>query len=203
MSEVASDIYQAFFEAQKSMSNAIKGSNNPFFKSKYADLNSVREAVMPALIAQEICVVQPEVVIDGRNYVRTELVHVPSKTSIHSDVEILYKTPNDPQAQGSAITYARRYGLQSICAIGADDDDGNKASGKEPAKDTKQKPDFKPAKLEDTEGMQRLFDWLDKAKTSPEERLKASYLISDYTLEKVIEQYNAYKHGKSTNHNGQ
>lgn len=124
------NIYSAFLAAQKSMSNAVKGSNNPFFKSKYADLNAVREAVMPSLIDNGICLIQPEVVIDGRNYVRTVLHHCESGTEIYSDVEILMKSQNDPQAMGSAITYARRYGLQSICGIGAEDDDTNLASQK-------------------------------------------------------------------------
>lgn len=124
-------IEAAMFAAQRNMSNAKKGSQNPYFKSKYADLNSVREAVCPALMEQDILVTQPEVVIDGRNYVRTLLTHVPSNTSIYSDVEIMMIQQNNPQAQGSAITYARRYGLQSICGIGAEDDDANIAA-KEP-----------------------------------------------------------------------
>lgn len=121
----------AMLAAQRNMSNAKKGSDNPYFKSKYADLNSVREAVVPALMEQDILLTQPEVIIDGRNYVRTLLTHVPSGTSICSDVEILMVQSNNPQAQGSAITYARRYGLQSICGIGAEDDDAN-AGAKQP-----------------------------------------------------------------------
>lgn len=119
------NIAQAFFAAQRNMHDAVKGKDNPFFKSKYADLNSVREAVVPALMEQGICVTQPEVVIDGKNYVRTLLIHVDSGTTMQSDVEILLVQANNPQAQGSSITYARRYGLQSLCAIGAADDDGN------------------------------------------------------------------------------
>lgn len=198
------NIYQAFFAAQKEMGNAKKGSNNPFFKSKYADLNSVREAVMPHLMDQDICVMQPEIVIDGRNYVRTELMHVPSKTSIHSDVEILYKTANDPQAQGSAITYARRYGLQSICGIGAEDDDGNKASGNTTKNDCKsnesksqaesgKKPDFKPAWINDQGKMGAMFAKIDASGQSPEEKIRGWYLISDPTLKAVIDLYNQHK----------
>lgn len=123
-----STVEQAMLAAQRNMSNAKKDTNNPFFKSKYADLNSIREAVLPALMEQDILMTQPEVIIDGRHYVRTLLTHVPSGTEIHSDVEILMTQQNNPQALGSAITYARRYGLQSLCGIGADDDDGNMAA---------------------------------------------------------------------------
>jgi hypothetical protein len=122
------NIAEAFFAAQRNMRDAVKGKDNPFFKSKYADLNSVREAVTEPLMNEDISISQPEVVIDGKNYVRTILTHVTSGTEMHSDVEIVMAQANNPQAQGSSITYARRYGLQSICGIGAADDDGNGAS---------------------------------------------------------------------------
>ena len=59
-------IAKALLEAQKEMGNAVKGSNNPFFKSKYADLNSIREACMPALNRNGIVVLQPTVHLDGK-----------------------------------------------------------------------------------------------------------------------------------------
>jgi len=121
------EIATALVKAQSEMSNAVKGSANPFFKSKYADLNSIREAVIPVLNAHNISVIQPMVNIDGHNFIKTVLLHV-SGESIESFTEIIYAKTNDAQAQGSGITYARRYGLQSLVCIGADDDDGNKAS---------------------------------------------------------------------------
>lgn len=120
-------IAPAFLKAQQEMSNASKGSSNPFFKSKYADLNSIREAVLPPLHAHGISVIQPTITIDGKNYVNTILLHESGET-IESLTEILFTKQNDAQAQGSGITYARRYGLQSLVCIGAADDDGNKAS---------------------------------------------------------------------------
>ena len=120
-------IAKALLTAQMQMGNAIKDSTNPFFKSKYADLNSVREACMPSLNANGIVVLQPIVHIDGKNFVKTILLHE-SGESMDSYTEIVYNKQNDAQAQGSGITYARRYGLQSFVNIGADDDDGNKAS---------------------------------------------------------------------------
>ncbi len=120
------NIAKALLEAQKEMGNAKKDSTNPFFKSKYADLNSVREACLPALNNNGITVLQPITHIDGKNFVKTILLHE-SGESMESLTEIVYSKQNDAQAQGSGITYARRYGLQSFVNIGADDDDGNAA----------------------------------------------------------------------------
>lgn len=120
-------ISTAYVAAQKEMSNAKKDSNNPFFKSKYADLNSIREAVIPVLNNHGIGVLQPTCSIDGRNYVKTILLHE-SGEYLESLTEILFAKVNDAQAQGSGISYARRYGLQSMVCIGAEDDDANKAN---------------------------------------------------------------------------
>lgn len=126
-SETITKIASALNKAQGEMSNAIKDANNPFFKSKYADLNAIREACMPALNKNGITLLQPTVNIDGRNYVETILLH-DSGEWLSSETEILFSKQNDAQAQGSGITYARRYGMQSFVNIGADDDDGNGAS---------------------------------------------------------------------------
>jgi len=121
------EIATALVKAQSEMSNPKKGNTNPFFKSKYADLNAVREAVMPILNENGITVLQPLVHIDGKNFVKTVLLHS-SGELLESFTEIVYSKSNDAQAQGSGITYARRYGLQSFVCVGADDDDGNSAS---------------------------------------------------------------------------
>ncbi len=132
-------IATALLKAQSEMSNPVKGSANPYFKSKYADLNAVREAVIPVLNQNGIVVLQPMVNIDGRNYIKTLFLHE-SGESLESLTEIIYAKTNDAQAQGSGITYARRYGLQSLACVGADDGDGNKASevGKKPIPATPQ-----------------------------------------------------------------
>lgn len=121
------EISKAILAAQMEMGNATKGSSNPFFKSKYADLNAIREACIPALHKHGISCLQPTVHIDGKNFIKTILLHESGETFIGL-TEIIYSKINDAQAQGSGITYARRYGLQSLLNIGADDDDGNKAS---------------------------------------------------------------------------
>lgn len=156
------NIIKALLEAQSEMENAKKDSINPFFKSKYADLNSVREACMPILNDKNIVVLQPMVVIDGKNYIKTLLLH-DSGESIDGLTEIIYSKQNDAQAQGSGITYARRYGLQSLVNIGADDDDGNRASAATPVKKALvkkkqfQKGGFEGALKADKEAIERVL----------------------------------------------
>lgn len=127
MNEYQTEIAKAFIKAQSEMANAVKGTTNPFLKNKYADLNAVREAVIPTLNKHGIAVLQPLVTIEGKNYVKTLLLHESGQT-MESLTEVIYARQNDAQAQGSGITYARRYGLQSLVCIGAEDDDGNNAS---------------------------------------------------------------------------
>lgn len=120
-------IAKAILMAQQEMSNAVKGSANPFYKNRYADLNSIREACMPSLNKHGISVLQPVVHIDGKNFVKTILLHE-SGEMMESLTEIVCTKTNDAQSFGSGVSYARRYSLQSMCCIGADDDDGNRAS---------------------------------------------------------------------------
>ena len=124
-------IATALLKAQTEMSNPKKGATNPFFKSKYADLNSIREAVIPVLNANGISVLQPIVHTESKNFVKTILLHE-SGESLESLTEIVYNKINDAQAQGSGISYARRYALQSFVCVGADDDDGQKAVQNKP-----------------------------------------------------------------------
>lgn len=116
----------ALLAAQKNMGAALKDSKNPFFKSNYADLSSVIDAAVPTLNEQGVVALQLTHAENGRNYVRTLLVHE-SGEYLGSDTEIICSKQNDPQSYGSAITYTRRYGLQSIVTLKTEDDDGEKA----------------------------------------------------------------------------
>jgi len=116
-------IIEALLKSQKEIENVKKEAENPYFKSKYADLNSLIEACKKILNDNGILILQP---ING-DMVETTLFHI-SGESISSRTKIVSKTDNNPQDQGSAITYARRYGLQSMLFMSAEDDDGEKAT---------------------------------------------------------------------------
>ena len=132
-------IAPAILKAQQAMGDAKKDSKNPFFKSSYADLNSIREVAIPALNAQGVAVLQPNITIDGKPHVRTLLLHE-SGEWIAGDTEILSLKAGDPQANGSGISYARRYGLQSLLNIGAVDDDAESSMNRSVKSATKTGP---------------------------------------------------------------
>jgi hypothetical protein len=120
------NIAKALVKAQLEMITPKKGSVNPFFKNKYADLNDVLAAVVPSLNNNGIVLLQPLVNIEGKNFVKTVLMHE-SGEIFESLAEIFCKNTNDAQAYGSGVTYARRYSLSSIVGIGSEDDDAQKA----------------------------------------------------------------------------
>lgn len=121
-------LFEAFALAQAEMTNAPLNKVNPHFKSKYADLAAIRDAVIPALSKYGIACYQTIVKDEsGDHCAVTTLAKGDQK--IESHTPILDKT-NQPQKFGSAMTYARRYGLAAICGISAEeDDDGNAAQG--------------------------------------------------------------------------
>lgn len=125
-SESLAKLAPALVKAQKNMGAALKDSKNPFFKSKYADLNAVIDASIPALNDQGIAVLQTPQVVDGKPVIQTILLHE-SGEYLASNTEVTAAKSNDPQAAGSAISYARRYGLQATVTLKAEDDDGESA----------------------------------------------------------------------------
>ena len=120
-------IAAALAKAQAEMGPALKDSENPHFKSRYADLASVMDACLPALNKYGIAVVQPFVTdeLNGK-CVKTVLLHDSGETLECAVPLILGK--NDMQGLGSAMTYARRYGLMCMAGIAPEDDDGNAAA---------------------------------------------------------------------------
>jgi ERF superfamily len=124
-SDSIAKIAPAFLIAQKNIGAAVKDQKNPFFKSTYADLGSVMEACKEALNKNGIAVLQPVGMEGEKTYVETILLH--ESGEYISDRMIVLLEKATPQGQGSAITYARRYALQSMCFIPAEDDDANQA----------------------------------------------------------------------------
>lgn len=118
---------ESLCKAQKNFKTAIKKCINPYYKSKYADYSEILKCVKPALNNEGISILQPI----REDYVETILLHESGEWM--SSLTKIYCFSNKPQDYGSAITYARRYGLASILAIDSDDDDdGNSANGNIP-----------------------------------------------------------------------
>ena len=124
-------LYSALAAAQGEMGKALKDTNNPHFKSKYADLASVCDACMPALSKHGIAVLQPAFDDESGRYVKTILVHGGSGETVECRVPLIV-SKNDMQGYGSAVTYARRYGLMGMAGIAPEDDDGNAAAKSPP-----------------------------------------------------------------------
>ena len=120
-------LYAALAAAQAEMGKALKDSTNPAFKSKYADLGSVMDACMPALNKHGIAVLQPLVDDEHGRYVQTVFVHGTTGETTQCRVPLIV-AKNDMQGYGSAVTYARRYGLMAMAGIAPEDDDGNAAA---------------------------------------------------------------------------
>lgn len=120
-------ISAALVAAQMEMGKALKQSNNPHFRSKYADLGNVMDACLPALNKHGIAVIQPTGEGDHGRYVKTVLIHSESGDTLECEVPLILQK-NDMQGYGSAVTYARRYGLMAMAGIAPEDDDGNAAA---------------------------------------------------------------------------
>ena len=131
-SESIANLATALAMAQMNIKGAIKDSNNPFFKSKYADLSSVVEAIRPAFGQCGLSYIQ-RVEPSDKDEVRVEtiLFHA-SGEWLSCGVLNLPVSKADAQGYGSALTYARRYSLSAACGVTTEneDDDGNAASGK-------------------------------------------------------------------------
>ena len=125
MSELG-ELYAALSKAQAAMKPAVLNKVNPHFKSKYADLDSIWEAVRGPLAANGLCVYQFPEANGAAVTVQTVIGHS-SGASISSSLTLIADKVT-PQGIGSAITYARRYGLAAMCGVSAvEDDDANEA----------------------------------------------------------------------------
>jgi len=124
-SESINELASALCNAQGQMGGAVKDSSNPFFKSSYADLTSVIKAIKQPFSDNGLSYTQFPVSNEHGVGVSTRLMHISGQW-----LEMEYTLPTvkkDPQASGSAITYARRYALQSIAGIPTADDDAESA----------------------------------------------------------------------------
>lgn len=128
---------------QSKIKPIVKDATNPYFKSKYFDINAILAELKPLLVAEGITVLQPLTTQDGKLALQTILKA--------EDEEMSFTCPlpenPDPQKMGSAITYFRRYSLQSLFLLEAEDDDAQSAST--PVKTYTPKPQAKQINPDD------------------------------------------------------
>lgn len=128
----------AFVKAQGQLKNPPKDSNNPHFKSKYADLPTVLDTVRPVLAANNLAVLQTVETAGTSPVLTTTLLHA-SGESIEATVVMLLDKSN-AQGFGSALTYYRRYALCALLGIAGDDDDDGNAATHPPKQAVRQVP---------------------------------------------------------------
>lgn len=122
---------KALVVAQKQMGAVIKNTTNPHLKSKYADLGAVLDACQSALHGNGFAIMQPCGKDEFGAYVDTVLAH--ESGEILSSRVYLVIGKQDMQGVGSAITYARRYGLLGMTGLAPEDDDGEATKAPKPA----------------------------------------------------------------------
>ena len=130
------NLIKALIKARAEFEGIKKDKINPHFKNKYASLDSINTAVLPALCKNELVVTQVIESAENGQGIKTVLWH-----SSGEKIESFLMLPviNDMQKLGAASTYARRYSLSAILGFSADeDDDGNGASGQGATKSAKQ-----------------------------------------------------------------
>ncbi|GAC1413848.1 MAG: hypothetical protein NVSMB66_6470 [Candidatus Doudnabacteria bacterium] len=118
---------------QKEVGAIPKDSINPFYKKKYADINTYIEVVKPILSKHGLVLLQPMGAVEGRPVLETVIIDTDSGEILNT--KCLIPESSDPQKMGAIITYYRRFAMQSMLCLEAEDDDGNTASDtKSPAK---------------------------------------------------------------------
>ena len=132
-------IHSKLLELQNRVGAISKDSKNPFLKSNYFDINKIIETLKPLLEELGLLIMQPIIFKDGKNILRTEVIFQSDSDVqlgiVHS--EIALPDNLEPQKMGSAITYYRRYSLQSLLFLQAEDDDGTNTKAKTPTIDPK------------------------------------------------------------------
>lgn len=126
-SETTEKVLPALLKASSQFSPVLFDAQNTHFKSKYATLPAYLDAVQPALRGAGLLLTQATHVADGVTVVNTRVTHAESGQWVGSEYHV-HPVKADPQAEGSALTYARRYALAALLGLAADDDDGNAAS---------------------------------------------------------------------------
>ena len=116
-------MFKKLLEVQKEIGAIIKDSKNPFYKSSYFDINALLDVVKPSLNKRDLLLLQPLSTITEYPVIITMLID--TETGEKLEFPFLLPAGLTPQNMGSAITYYRRYCLQSLLGLQAQDDDAN------------------------------------------------------------------------------
>jgi len=154
------NIYEKLFHLQQEIGSISKDAKNPFYKSKYFDINSLIGQLKPLLAKHQLLLMQP--INDNKVY---SVIHDLDGSSVTSSMEL--PVGLDAQKMGSAVTYFRRYTLQSLLGLQAVDDDGNLASTTRPQK---------PALTKSNPKFQGILEWVQKGG-------RVDKLLDRYTIE--------------------
>ncbi len=114
------------YSLQSKIGILSKDTTNEFYKCKYFDINSLIKRLKPLLDEYKIGITQPLEVIDGKNVLATYIVDLEDSGKVLQVSKIALPDINEPQKIGSTITYYRRYSLQTMLFLEAEDDDGNR-----------------------------------------------------------------------------
>jgi len=131
MESVIKNLAAALVKAQAEIDGAVRSSVNPHFKSKYADLGAVMDAIKPALAKHGLGFVQELSERDNGVYVETVIIHESGETYRTGKLP-MPASKQDAHGYGSAISYAKRYSLMAAFGVPAEDDDGNAAVASAP-----------------------------------------------------------------------
>ena len=166
-------INEKLFNLQQEIGTISKDAKNPFYKSKYFDVNSLINQLQPLLKSHRLLLLQPI----EEDLVYSKIICVDGGGSVISALKL--PELNDPQKLGSAITYYRRYTLASLLGLQAVDDDGNLGSGKVESQVEKKWLN------ENTKEFSQVVERL-QAKTITAQQLKQYYRISNELYEKLL-----------------
>lgn len=161
------ELSAAMAKAFGQIEGAVKGKTNPAFRSKYADLTAVTDAIKPALAEHGLWYRQVLHPVESGVCVET-IIHHASGQSLACGPLHLPASKQDAQGYGSALTYARRYSLMAAFAVPAEDDDGQAAVQRSPAA---QKPVSGPDEVE----MESVLSKLREAAMDGSESLQALF----------------------------
>ena len=169
-------ILQALSQFQTEVRAIKRGDDNPFFKSKYASLDSIQQHIKPHLIKCGLIVTQGNIVIDGNIYVNTKVWHTESGEFIESIFPIVVQK-GTAQDYGSAVSYAKRYSITGLLnlIVQDEDDDGNYASNKN---ETKVEVRSEPPSL-DQEKYDAMVKFINDGKIKEVESALKKYTLND------------------------